>query len=250
MSPDGRGQRIRVGNVRAIAVIVPAHNEADLLGPCLASIHRALDHPAVRGIRSCVVVTLDSCTDGSDRIAERALRPTDALVAIEARNVGVARSVGVAHALRVLDVDVDGVWIANTDADTVVPSHWLARQVSRARTVDAVAGVVRVADWSSRSLEIRDAFDRGYQGTWLRRHRHVHGANLGVRASAYASVGGFGDHRCSEDHALWNALRAHGHALRASRRVWVTTSARRIGRAPGGFADTLNALEQRTLLGT
>ena len=41
-------------------------------------------------------------------------------------------------------------------------------------------------------------------------HSHVHGANLGFRASAYLTAGGFPPVPTAEDHALVAALTAGG----------------------------------------
>ena len=73
-------------------------------------------------------------------------------------------------------------------------------------------------------------------------HVHVHGANLGVRADAYMSVGGFPSIALAEDHALWRALTAGGFRCRSSVALSVSTSGRLVGRARGGFADNLRAL--------
>jgi hypothetical protein len=135
------------------------------------------------------------------------------------------------------------VWLAHTDADTEVPPSWVADQLSLARTADGVAGIVRVDDWSSHLSATRVRFERSYRTPRLRSHTHVHGANIGVRASAYLDAGGFPHQAWSEDHALWAALRRRGHVIVATRRVWVTTSARRGARAAGGFGDRLLAIE-------
>ena len=50
---------------------------------------------------------------------------------IRARNVGAARAVGMAGLLRrTAATDPAAVWLATTDADTVVPPGWLRRQRS------------------------------------------------------------------------------------------------------------------------
>ena len=102
---------------------------------------------------------------------------------------------------------------------------------------------MRVRDWSPHLTATRLRFERSYRKPLGGPHPHVHGANLGVRASAYLDVGGFPPLALSEDHALWHALRSGGHPVVATRRVWVATSARRQSRASGGFADTLLAFE-------
>jgi LmbE family N-acetylglucosaminyl deacetylase len=74
-------------------------------------------------------------------------------------------------------------------------------------------------------------------------HRHVYGANLGVRADAYLAVGGFPADGAGEDHGLWERLRAAGYPLVSPASPRVTTSARLHGRAEGGLADLLLSLQ-------
>ena len=68
---------------------------------------------------------------------------------------------------------------------------------------------------------------------------HVHGANLGVRADVYRSVGGFDPHPEHEDVMLVERVIAFGAPTRTTDGCCVATSARRIGRTPGGFAAHL-----------
>ena len=240
-------------SVRGIAVVIPAHDEQELLGACLASVRHALEHPRVRDLPSTVVVVLDHCTDRSRDVAQAHLRPADLLIDTSSRNVGAARALGCRVALDHLHrhgLSAGSSWLAHTDADTRVPSWWIARHLHYARTADAVAGVVRVDDWSQHPLGTEHRFSRHYGGSGHATkveasgigHPHVHGANLGVRGDAYLRAGGFPSVSCSEDHGLWNAIARGGDTMLSSRRLWVTTSGRRAGRAPGGFADALTEL--------
>jgi hypothetical protein len=197
-----------------------------------------------------VVVVLDQCTDQSRDVALAHLRPWDALVDTSLRNVGAARALGSQVALdhlRRRGLGAASSWLGHTDADTRVPSWWIARQLHYARSADAVAGVVRVDDWSQHPHGTEHRFERHYgvaidatDRAWAAvGHPHVHGANLGVRGDAYLRAGGFPSITCSEDHALWNAIAQGGDTRHSSRHLWVTTSGRRAGRASGGFADDL-----------
>ena len=69
-------------------------------------------------------------------------------------------------------------------------------------------------------------------------HDHVHGANFGMRGSAYCAADGFPDIDVAEDHALWNELRRRKFRLVSPVDLRVSTSTRLVGRAAGGFADT------------
>lgn len=70
-------------------------------------------------------------------------------------------------------------------------------------------------------------------------HRHVHGANLGIAASIYRTLGGFEALACSEDQALIDRFERAGVAIAWTARPRVVTSARPFSRINGGFASTL-----------
>jgi hypothetical protein len=133
--------------------------------------------------------------------------------------------------------DVRHIWLANTDADTVVPADWLNVQLDLAdHGADAVAGIVELdVDADDR---LRQAFGASYRLGRDGTHRHVHGANLGVRADVYRAVGGWRHLRTGEDHDLWKRLLAAGTCVSATASV-VRTSGRLAGRAPHGFAADL-----------
>jgi len=130
--------------IQAVGVIVPAHNEQDLLPACLASLRRAAG--AVRGVPVHLVVVADACRDLTVRAARRG---GASVVAVSARNVGKARAAGACEVLRLAGQrDPADIWLATTDADTIVPASWLRQHVRYAsQGWDAVAGTVRVGDW-------------------------------------------------------------------------------------------------------
>jgi Glycosyl transferase family 2 len=224
--------------IAAVGVVVPAHNEEVLLTACLAALTRAaarISHCPVH-----IVVVADAC---SDRTAEQARAWGTTLIEIDARNVGAARATGMSELLRLTaQVPRRDVWLATTDADTVVPAHWLQRQLAYADLGwDAVLGTVTVSEWPGQPPHLPAVFATHYahgHGP----HPHVHGANLGIRASAYIAAGGFKMLPTAEDHALLRALTETGcQPLRASD-LAVTTSGRRIARAPLGFSHLLSTL--------
>jgi len=210
-----------------IGDIIPAHNEADLLGSCLASVLAASQHNDLEDEGVQILVVLDSCTDGTELVADRAGVNT---LRIDACNVGIARAAGAEQLL------AQGArWLAFTDADSRVASDWLVRQLVLG--ADVVCGSVQVDDWESHPVGLRRVWNDPYRDT--DGHRHVHGANLGVSARAYQSVGGFRPLACGEDVALVNALTEAGFPVAWSAAPRVATSARRHARARGGFGDTL-----------
>ena len=227
-----------------IGVMIPAHNEEACVGACLEAVLRAASHPALYGEAVAVVVALDACTD---RTAELAAAYPVTLLPLQARNVGMARA---AAGVALLDAGAD--WLACTDADTVVADDWLVQQLKlRDETgADAVCGTISVLDWTPHLARLQVLLHR-FHGTYKDAdgHRHIHGANFGVRAQAYRQVGGFQALGCSEDVQLVEALEASGAAIAWSSAPRVVTSARIDSKARGGFGDTLSAWSMALPLG-
>ena len=166
------------------------------------------------------------------------------MIGIRARRVGTARAAGMKELLRLTaGPDPAAIWLATTDADTVVPPGWLQRQVAHADAGwDVVLGTVTVADWSEHPPHVPAAFAARYE-SGDRPHPHVHGANIGIRASAYRAAGGFRPLRTAEDHALLAAAAEAGCTILPAGDVTVETSGRRQARAPHGFSHLLRTLD-------
>jgi glycosyltransferase involved in cell wall biosynthesis len=238
--------------IRAVGIVVPAHNEERLLATALGSV-LAASHRLDRRISVVISVVLDGCSDRSPGIARDfaaavAAAPGHrrvALVETGPGNVGKARAAGCAQLLDALDrFDRRHLWLATTDADTTVPPTWLAHQLRCHRAgVDAWAGTIAVADWSSRSPRLVGAFATDYEHGH-HAGRHVHGASLGFTADAYIAAGGFPPLATGEDVGLWRALSESGATLLYDGQCPVVTSARRSARAPAGFAYALDRLER------
>lgn len=229
----------RAGEVQRVGVVVPAKNEAALIADCLDALATAATAVAVP---VALAVVLDDCTDATpDRVAGAAARLGLDLHMrqIRASSVGTARRLGMADI--VARLGGAGTWLASTDADSIVPPDWLTRQLSYARAgANVVAGTVGVEDWAERPAGIRRIAEGAYRHPG---RRHVHGANLGLRAESYLAVGGFTDVDRDEDVALVSALAGAGEPIVWADDLAVTTSSRRIARAPGGFAAYLDRLE-------
>ena len=159
--------------------------------------------------------------------------------------MGYARHLGVAAGLAALTARVTSRWIFSTDADTVVPRDWIANILAKAggANADCVVGLARLDAWRG-SAAGRVRYERVLaakmtDGT----HGHVYGANLAVRAHAYATVGGFSRHGHGEDQRLVDALQLAGYSILRTSTSVVTTSGRLDGRADDGLADLLSRLE-------
>lgn len=212
-----------MSGIDRVGVVVPCRDEQRRLAGCLAALdvaRRRVDLPVH------VVVVLDGCTDRSPQIV-RQHRWVHPLV-IDARSVGVARAAGAALVARVGEPARQ--WIATTDADSRVPPDWLLTHLSLAAGgVDAVVGTISVSPATAAACSAHGRVYDSRDG-----HRHVHGANLGVRASAYRAAGGFRALATAEDCALVAALPAE--RVHRTGRSPVRTSGRWPARAPAGFA--------------
>jgi len=233
-----------MNSVRRVVVAIPARDEEHLLIACLAGVNRAV--AALGQVRpdvdAVVVVGLDNCTDSSAAVAARAgIRTFD----MHGEGVGATRDAAIRHGLAVLGPSVDAehveghTWLACTDADTVVPSTWLIRQVMWAESgMNLVIGTVEPIGGS----------DPAVLAAWHSRHRlgeghpYVHGANLGMRAETWRATEGFGHRTLGEDVALVARAQARNDRWVATDTTRVATSGRLTGRADGGFADYLKAL--------
>jgi glycosyltransferase involved in cell wall biosynthesis len=225
-----------VPSVQRAVVVVPAHNEVARLPACLRALATA---SLCLPVPVTTVVVLDSCDDGTDALAGQF--GTDVhFLEVDAGNVGAARAAGFEYARTLYgDDEEERVFFATTDADSVVDADWLVRMV--AADADMVLGVVRVRRWRHVSPEVARRYVRGYRSRGPG-HRHVHGANMGFRASAYWRVGGFRALRTGEDVELVERFAAAGLPICRDCNLSVTTSDRKHGRAPGGFAQHLRNL--------
>ena len=220
--------------VEHIVVAIPARDEEATLDSCLESV---LDACAASAVPSTVVLVLDSCVDRSAAIARQ--YPEVVTIERDHGNVGRARDAAVTVGLALAGSDHAHTWIAFTDADTAVPVPWLRAHLTAAAQADAFVGAV---------VPRLDDLDQARRAAWLRTHPpgatlgHVHGANLGVRASTYLAVGGVPPLTVGEDVDLVARIRAAGYRIAESERHPVVTSARLDGRAPDGYATYLREL--------
>jgi cellulose synthase/poly-beta-1,6-N-acetylglucosamine synthase-like glycosyltransferase len=252
------------GPKRAI-VAIPARNEQMRIGPCLHALARQ------RGLARDtlgIVVFVNGSTDRTVSVVKSISAETAVNIrliedgAIGPPSAGWARRIAMEGAadwfgeceaqqnktpLRV---------ILTTDADTVVPPDWVARNL---RAIDegasAVAGAFDIdpteKDLLPLSLRWRMSLEARYESLitelacrldpqphdpWPR-HAATSGASLAVELEAYRAVGGMPSVPVGEDRAFVDALVATGRRVRHDPSVRVCTSGRLIGRAIGGFSD-------------
>lgn len=223
-----------------VGVVIPACNEEETVVAAIHAVQTALRQAALSD-RSWIVVVCDSCVDRTRSLASAALEGNGEVLDCQASSAGAARRLGVATVLaHFAATPLDHLWIANTDADTCVSEDWIQHQLRYAdQGCAGVAGIVSVdAVATCNAYQLRELF-AGYEIYADGSHPHVHGANMGVRADAYVDAGGWSDKALAEDHCLWDRLKRCHWPVIASAASVVTTSGRLIGRARGGFADSL-----------
>ena len=258
-----------VGAVEAVGVVIPARDEQDRIGACLAGVRRALA-ALPDGVAVAVAVVLDRCRDATPDLVAALLADWPQAVAVpvtgeaaplrcvapgvtalprrpRGTGVGALRDLGVRRVLhRLAAHPAEGTWLLSTDADTTVPPDWalahLRLAAGGAHAVAGMADLVGVEHLAADALRhYRAIVERGLHGDT---HRHVYGANLGVRADAYLAVGGFPPDGPGEDHGLWRRLGVAGYSLAQPTGVRVRTSARLHGRADDGLAGLLRSLHR------
>jgi glycosyltransferase involved in cell wall biosynthesis len=234
---------------KAVGVVIPVHNEEELLGAALAALDRAFSEVEQLGIECHTAIVLDDCSDGSAAIAQHWVRTLAwsggahqaVILRCFSTGVGIARRVGCAALLRQwAALDPETIWLATTDADSRVPPNWLAAQVAAHEAgADLWTGRVTVEDWSPYAERTAVLWHEAYDSELA----PIHGASLGCNARLYRNVRGFSSRRTGEDRALHQAiLDAGGHAVE-DRETRVITSARRQARAPLGFAHALSSFD-------
>ncbi|MEZ0166121.1 glycosyltransferase family 2 protein [Kineococcus sp. LSe6-4] len=211
-----------------IVVVVPARDEAATVTACVASV-RAAARCAQAPVD--VLVVADRCTDATAALARAA---GARVLTTSVGAVGAARAAGVDAALAGVPPERwPRWWIAGTDADSVVPHGWLRHQERAAAAgTDLLLGTVDLPGPATRHAAWRARYAAG--------RGHVHGANLGIRASVYRAAGGFPAVPAHEDRELAERVRAlPGARVTHSDRFPVLTSDRTLGRAPEGVARDL-----------
>jgi glycosyltransferase involved in cell wall biosynthesis len=235
---------------QAVAVVLPVHNEEELLEACLADIAASCD-PVLRFAIPCTtVIVLDRCVDASEKIAwdwARKLGRCGGLHQATVRRsagvgVGFARRTGFSTVLRSMAGTEPGrVWLATTDADSRVPENWVSAQVAAHEGgADIWSGRVMVEDWSHYEPDTEERWRRAYD----RELTPIHGASLGFNGQAYLNAGGFSAVRSGEDRALHGTIVAQGGRAFEDDETRVVTSGRRHGRAPLGFSCVLSSLDR------
>lgn len=205
-----------------LSVVIPAYNEEKCIGQCLFSLTKQDTKEPFE-----VIVVNNASTD---RTAEVAQQYEDRLhlrvIQEEHKGRGRARTAGFALA--------KGDIILSTDADTIVPPHWIEALSSPLRTGGNVVGVsspcifMGSTRWKRKVLSFQWILMRLYRFFWG--HFWLNGFSFAIRKDTYEKAGGFNaDIDSQEDTDLSKRVAPMGIILFLPGTA-VVTSARRFER--------------------
>jgi glycosyltransferase involved in cell wall biosynthesis len=241
-----------------VVVAIPAMNEAERIGGCLASLAEQIYAPSF-----LTVVLANNCTDQTAAIAQAWSKNLPGLHVVQQTfpsdqsHAGAARRCVMEYAARLC---TDDGFLLTTDADTQVPPNWIAANLKAlAAGADAVAGRAIIdpieARLIPRHLHELDAIECAYAALldeihsfinpdpcdpWPRHDEHS-GASIAVRRAAWEAVGGIPLQPTGEDRAFFASLRRMGARIRHAPDIAVIVSGRLEGRAAGGMAETIRS---------
>lgn len=242
---------------RPVVAAIPAKNEADELAGCLLALAAQRDAEL-----DAVVLCLNNCTDQSGEIVRRvsavlpfAVHIREVWLPPERAFAGLARRIAMDGAAEL--AGPRGI-LLTTDADGRTAPDWVAGNLAAiANGADAVAGRAEIEPLGARLIpahlhaidarecayaalldEIRCLLDPDPADPWIRHDEHS-GASIAVTVDAYRRSGGIPPVPLAEDRAFFERLRRIDAKIRHAPDVCVTVSARTVGRAPGGMADTM-----------
>lgn len=182
-----------------VLVAIPAHDEAESIAACLTSVVDALRAAREAGAirRAWVAVAAHRCRDDTADRARAVLESADVESLVwpldDEALVGAVRTRLIHRAAAAPPPLDDRGWVLSTDADTVVPVHWVSALLAVARDADAdlVLGLAELDSWhadETAQRTYRALIESGITGD---QHRHAYAANLAVRWSTFCAVGGF-----------------------------------------------------------
>lgn len=242
-----------------VAICIPVRNEQETLPMLLAAL-AALELPPVE---LAVFFLLDSCTDASERVLQRQRagfphRMTFARSGPSAdANAGRARQSAMALGLEHARSTPEGI-LLSTDADSRPRSNWVYAALHGLNLADVVAGRLvrtaaeldpqqgRVEAYLDRLHALRRTIDSVPWDSPAGSHCSG-GANLGFRSAAYQALGGFKPLPSGEDATILDDASRAGLRVRREPTMIVDTSSRRDGRAQGGLACALRAIDSTGL---
>lgn len=227
----------------SVVVVMPARDESALVRRAVVAVQASAAYAHGSGIETTIIVVADSCRDDTAAVA----RAQNVIVMeTELGSVGAARAAGVREGLD-LSAELSKTIVMSTDSDSVVPQTWITDHVGLHRQgAEIVMGLVSLEEGTA-SAGIIGAWNMAYvHASGVHRseggHGHIHGANLSIRADSYLELGGFEPLFEHEDVRLARRAMTAGMQFAWTELSPVATSARSIGRTPGGVASDIREL--------
>lgn len=243
---------MRAGNGPVAVVAVPVRNEGAWLQRLLLALAVQREAPSF-----ALCVFFDACTDNSRAVvsALAGSLPFPITCGCDAGenhpNAGRARAMAATFALAAHPEAA----LLTTDADSEPDPGWIAANLSALGRADVVAGRILLDDPGGAPIQAR--LIRYHDRLHARRriidpvawedevsHHWTSGASMAFSPAAYEALGGFAPVPRGEDADIADRAWRLGLRLRRDARATVRTSSRRQGRAPGGFATSLAALDE------
>lgn len=169
-----------------LSIVIPAYNEENYLAPCLEAVRLAVKSA---GKEVEIIVVNNASTDRTKEVA---------LTYPEIRVVDEARK-GITWARQAGYLASSGDLIANIDADTRMPTEWIAKVFSyfeRDSKIVALSGPYIYYDYSDfKNFLGQIYYHIGYSFNWLTTPFHlgamIQGGNFVLRRQALEKIGGF-----------------------------------------------------------
>ncbi|MEH6408220.1 MAG: glycosyltransferase [Leeuwenhoekiella sp.] len=246
---------------KEIVITIPAKNEEETIIKTLESI-RIQQNPDASFLDSNlfeVIVLCNNCTDKTYQLCVdfKAKYPDFPLINLVSNsqiinNVGAARRILMNIACTRL---VENGFIVTTDADTIADEFWVYNLHEYMNSsYDLVCGLILVddSDLDCQAKKYLQA-SRNYMDLMCRleaeiypdvkdpwpKHPFNSGPNMAIRKYAYKKIGGMPPLHNLEDIAMFDLVVSHGFVTKHCIKTIVTTSTRKVPRAPSGFGDQL-----------
>ncbi|MDP6987122.1 MAG: glycosyltransferase [Phycisphaerales bacterium] len=183
------------------SVIIPAHNEAPIIGRTLQAVQVACDAAAAQFNMSYeIILVADACDDGTNTIAENAgVR----VVPVDLRRISAVRNAGAATA--------SGEYLVFVDADTVVPPETLIAAIAAMQGGAAGGGAYIYFD---RPIPLLARMLEPIAGLLYRLCRWASGCFTFVRRDVFDAIGGYDEElAAAEELFLSKAIKRQGRLV-------------------------------------
>jgi glycosyltransferase involved in cell wall biosynthesis len=225
-----------------ISIVIPAYNEEECIGRCLASLAAQKT-----GLPHEVILVDNGSTDNTVTIAKRFRGSMPLRILHERRKGrGIARRMGFAAAR--------GDIFLSTDADVELPERWVAEMAKTLRPAHVVGAVgdVQIDDCPEFINQIYNVIRpflavtfRCVKGYWL-----LNGGNSGFKRWAYEASGGFGEAMDAQDDTEFSSRVRRFGKTKFALGSCVTASGRRFREGILlGASNYVRAFYKRVILG-